>query len=134
MELNFHWKSGFSFLALTAKATTMGQSCTIHSSPTHPDQPLMYLTLEIDRDIRVEISTGFGSGSRPEMSVSIPVTLGEIRGIIERLKELSIQLSNAWKCPLCGLIQEIECRFPMCRNCEHIPEYDKMAAGEFKVQ
>lgn len=112
----------------------MGHSYSLHNS-ARPDNPAQfYLTLEIDKDIRVEISTGFGSGSRPEMSVSIPVTLREVNGIIERLKELSIQLSNAWKCPLCGLIQEIERHDLQCRNCEHIPEYYKMVAGEFKVQ
>lgn len=112
----------------------MGHSCGLHSSADLTQQIHFYLTLEINKDIRVEISTGFSSGNRSEMSVSLPVTLAEINLIIERLKKLSVELSNAWKCPECGLIQEINYNNPPCSDCDHLPDYDRLSSGEYKVK
>ena len=78
----------------------MGHSLTVVEKP-----PLEF-TLEISKDLRLEISTGFGSGSRPEISVSLPVTREELKQAIATLLKIDATLDDAWKCGDCGEINQ----------------------------
>ena len=86
----------------------MGHSLTI------VEKPPFELSLEISKDIRLEISTGFGAGSRPEMAVSLPITREELKQAIALLSEIHDSLEGAWKCPDCGEINKAEDNFCSC--------------------
>jgi hypothetical protein len=87
----------------------MGQSITLLK------KDFLELSLEIDRDVALEMSTGFGGSNRPTTVTTIPVTTDELKKIIDQLTNLYKDLLEAWKCPNCNLINRKD--WTECNNC-----------------
>ena len=85
-------------------------------SATLLNKDFIELSLEIDRDLFIEMSTGFGSGNRVTTSTSIPVTLDDISNIIKDLTVLRDELAKSWKCQDCGVINRED--VSVCINCD----------------
>ena len=75
------------------------------NSVTLAKKEFLELSLEIDDDLRFEISTGFTSGNGPAVVVNIPVTVEEVGETIANLQKIYEQLKTAKKCPRCGQIR-----------------------------
>lgn len=73
-------------------------------SSTILEKDFMVLSLEIDNDITIEFSTGFGNGKTPQFSATMPVKIEEITEIIDRLTILKNRILNGWKCKVCDII------------------------------
>lgn len=71
-------------------------------SVTIAKQEPLELSIEIDTEICIEISTGFGSGKRGQTSSTIPISLDELGEAVDRMKDLYVRLSKATKCKHCG--------------------------------
>lgn len=81
-------------------------------SATLLKKEFLEFSLEIDRDISLEMSTGFGPPNRVTTHANMPLTVDELGGIIEQLKDLHAKLLKAWKCENCGALNqedETEC-------------------------
>lgn len=74
------------------------------------------LSLEIDRDISIELSTGFGGPNRCTTITSMPLTLEELDSIISDLSQIRDVLKESWKCPLCNSINRKE--WEVCNTCD----------------
>jgi hypothetical protein len=74
------------------------------------------LTVEIDRDTTLEMSTGFGSNNRVIVSTSMPVTFDELEDIAKELTILAAELKTSWKCPNCNAINRKE--WTECNTCD----------------
>jgi hypothetical protein len=75
----------------------------------------MELSLEIDRDVQIEMSTGFGISERVTAHIGIPINLDELDSIIQTMIETRDELRKCWKCPHCGAINKEE--WKECNTC-----------------
>lgn len=71
------------------------------------------LTIDVDREICIEISTGFVKGPQSYISAAIPVTVEQLGSVIEELQKVHEQLKTAKKCEHCG------CYYPGTEMCEN---------------
>lgn len=78
------------------------------------------LSIEIDKDITLEISTGFQSGinSRSYVTIGMPVSLEDLDNIIVGLSNIKEELKDAWKCKHCGALNPES--LVSCNNCDMI--------------
>lgn len=76
----------------------MGVSITLFK------KEFLELSLEVDRHVALEMSTGFGVSERVTVSVAIPTTVEDLEKIIAELQRSVEQLKASWKCADCGLI------------------------------
>ena len=88
----------------------MGQSVTLLK------KEFLELSLEIDDHVCLEISTGFGVSNRETTSTTMPVTVDELKEMIDRLTELYNDLKESWVCPYCNIINRKD--WKNCNNCE----------------
>ena len=74
------------------------------------------LSVEIDRNTTLEMSTGFGHQNRVTTATSIPVTIDELEDIAYELTSLVASLKTSWKCPHCSAINRQD--WTECNTCE----------------
>jgi len=92
----------------------MGQSVTLLK------KEFLEFSLEIDRHISLEMSTGFGGSNRVTTGTVMPVTIDELKKIIDDLTALHEDLKDTWVCPKCNLINRNA--WTECNNCDEPKE------------
>jgi hypothetical protein len=88
----------------------MGQSIVLLK------KEFLELSVEIDRDTTLEMSTGFGSSNRVTTATSIPVTIDELEDMAKELTILAAELKASWKCPSCAAINRKD--WTECNTCD----------------
>jgi hypothetical protein len=88
----------------------MGQSIILTK------RDFLELSLEIDRNIALEMSTGFGGPNRPTTVTSLPLTIDELKDVIDQLTDLHKTLQESWTCKNCKAINRKE--WTVCDTCE----------------
>lgn len=79
----------------------MGQSIVLLK------KEFLELTIEIDREVAIEMSTGFGKSPRVQTVVTMePVTVEEVKDMIDKLTYFYNEYKKAKKCPQCGSINQ----------------------------
>ncbi len=84
----------------------MGYSATIL------EKACLVLSLEIDKEIKIEIGTGWHHPPGVSVSTTMEVTVDELDEVIEKLSEMRDKLRKAFVCPKCQYINapgETEC-------------------------
>lgn len=74
------------------------------------------LTVEIDRNVKIEMSTGFGTDDRVTTHASMPITKNELVDVIKVLQDLHYDLEESWICEDCQTINRKE--WTECNTCE----------------
>jgi hypothetical protein len=77
------------------------------------------LSVEIDRDIKIEISTGFvGSETNSQTSSFMTITTSELDEIITELTKVKDSLNNYWTCGECLALNSADWR--ECNTCDEV--------------
>jgi hypothetical protein len=92
----------------------MGTSITILESE------ILTLSIEIDRDINLEISTGFGANNRDQVVVSIPIDITKLETIKYEIDEVIKELKKSWVCINCSNINHPNAK--ECSLCNLLPK------------
>jgi hypothetical protein len=74
------------------------------------------LSLEVDRDLRIEISTGFNSDDSYNFSTSIQVTEEDLSNLIDNLLRIKRDLKLSLVCDPCGAINGPASKY--CNVCD----------------
>lgn len=86
------------------------------TSITLLEKDRLQLSIEIDDEIKLEISTGFHVRSESHVSVGIPVSIEDLTSVIDELTRLRDKFKASWKCSECGMINAEEQK--QCQSCE----------------
>lgn len=74
------------------------------------------LSLEIDRNVSLEMGTGFGISNTTSVALNMPITIAELKEVIDKLTKLHGELTEAWACPNCNAINRKD--WTVCDTCE----------------
>ena len=82
------------------------------------EKGMLELSVEIDKDVRLSMGTGFHDKNGESVNVEFPVTIDELKDMHRYLGELIDHLKTSWKCSSCGSINHGD--MPKCPMCDTV--------------
>lgn len=73
------------------------------------------LSIEVDNEILIEISTGFRGPNCGQSVSSLPITKDELASLIDKLIKVQQELLESWVCEDCKTINNKE--YKQCQTC-----------------
>ena len=82
------------------------------------EKDFLVLSLEVSKQVQLEMSCGFGScrDRKAYTGTCMTLSIDELKSVIDKLTSIHNELSKAKICPMCGQINPPESEW--CNNCD----------------